>query len=191
MFRDVLAAGAAQQWVIRCPPLQGRVVSEGKFSSVALWSRKRKSPRAEGQLLGWQLITERQVGTGAGRAQLPSRFAAKILASRQHPGRGDGAPSRRGDTRAAGEGVGAPAPGKFFLEMSRSCPHLHVSRLEPAESLGCCRGWGRRRGLWDLPLFHSVGWQGRVLRICPLGFPACKMGQCSPDLRGFSLNFSN
>lgn len=42
----------ARQPVICCYLPQGPELSEGKFSSVALWSQKRKSPRAEGQLLG-------------------------------------------------------------------------------------------------------------------------------------------
>lgn len=47
--------------MICCYLPQGHELSEGKFSSVALWSRKRKSPRAAGQLLGQQLITKRQL----------------------------------------------------------------------------------------------------------------------------------
>lgn len=46
------AVAGARQPVIRFYLPQGRELSEGRFSSVALWSRKRKSPRAEGQLLG-------------------------------------------------------------------------------------------------------------------------------------------
>lgn len=44
-------AGARQPVICFYLP-QRRELSEGRFSSVALWSRKRKSPRAEGQLLG-------------------------------------------------------------------------------------------------------------------------------------------
>lgn len=49
---DAAAARAERQGVTCCLPLQGHKVSEDKSSSVALRSRKRKSPRAKGQLPG-------------------------------------------------------------------------------------------------------------------------------------------